>query len=64
MRRCSRALRDLRKELADERDVPAYVVFSDAVLRSMARELRAPRCNCARSAASARRSSRISEHSS
>ena len=34
-----RALRDLRKELADERDVPAYVVFSDAVLRSMAREL-------------------------
>jgi ATP-dependent DNA helicase RecQ len=34
-----RALRDLRKELADERDVPAYVVFSDAVLRAMAREL-------------------------
>jgi ATP-dependent DNA helicase RecQ len=34
-----RALRDLRKELADERDVPAYVVFSDAVLRSMARDL-------------------------
>jgi ATP-dependent DNA helicase RecQ len=34
-----RVLRDLRKELADERDVPAYVVFSDAVLRSMAREL-------------------------
>ena len=34
-----RALRDLRKEIADERDVPAYVVFSDAVLRSMAREL-------------------------
>jgi ATP-dependent DNA helicase RecQ len=33
-----RALRDLRKELADERDVPAYVVFSDAVLRAMARE--------------------------
>ena len=32
-------LRDLRKELADERDVPAYVVFSDAVLRAMAREL-------------------------
>jgi len=34
-----RALRDLRKELADERDVPAYVIFSDAVLRAMAREL-------------------------
>jgi len=34
-----RVLRDLRKEIADERDVPAYVVFSDAVLRSMAREL-------------------------
>ncbi|HEV8022298.1 MAG TPA: DNA helicase RecQ [Candidatus Lustribacter sp.] len=34
-----RALRDVRKELADERDVPAYVVFSDAVLRAMAREL-------------------------
>jgi ATP-dependent DNA helicase RecQ len=34
-----RALRDLRKHLADERDVPAYVVFSDAVLRAMAREL-------------------------
>jgi ATP-dependent DNA helicase RecQ len=34
-----RALRDLRKEIADERDVPAYVVFSDAVLRAMAREL-------------------------
>ena len=34
-----RRLRDLRKELADERDVPAYVVFSDAVLRAMAREL-------------------------
>jgi len=34
-----RALRDLRKELADDRDVPAYVVFSDAVLRAMAREL-------------------------
>jgi len=34
-----RALRDLRKDIADERDVPAYVVFSDAVLRAMAREL-------------------------
>ena len=37
--RFSARLRDLRKELADERDVPAYVVFSDAVLRAMAREL-------------------------
>ena len=34
-----RALRNLRKELADERDVPAYVVFSDAVLRAMSRAL-------------------------
>lgn len=34
-----RALRDLRRELADELDVPAYVVFSDAVLRAMARDL-------------------------
>jgi ATP-dependent DNA helicase RecQ len=31
------ALRALRKQLADERDVPAYVIFSDAVLRAMAR---------------------------
>jgi ATP-dependent DNA helicase RecQ len=30
-------LRRLRRELADERDVPAYVIFSDAVLREMAR---------------------------
>jgi ATP-dependent DNA helicase RecQ len=33
-----RTLRELRKAIADERDVPAYVVFSDAVLRAMARE--------------------------
>jgi len=33
------ALRAVRKELADERDVPAYVIFSDAVLRAMAREV-------------------------
>ncbi len=32
-------LRALRKELADERDVPAYVVFSDVTLRLMARDL-------------------------
>ncbi|HET6341363.1 MAG TPA: ATP-dependent DNA helicase RecQ [Gemmatimonadota bacterium] len=31
-------LRALRRELADQRDVPAYVVFSDATLRDMARE--------------------------
>jgi ATP-dependent DNA helicase RecQ len=30
-------LRVLRRELADERDVPAYVVFSDATLRELAR---------------------------
>lgn len=31
-------LRALRKQLADERGVPAYVVFGDATLRQMARE--------------------------
>lgn len=31
-------LRDLRKKLADERGVPAYVVFGDATLRQLARE--------------------------
>lgn len=31
-------LRQLRKTLADARDVPAYVVFSDVALRQMARE--------------------------
>jgi ATP-dependent DNA helicase RecQ len=31
-------LRGLRKRLADERKVPAYVVFGDATLRQMARE--------------------------
>lgn len=29
-------LRAVRKEIADERDVPAFIVFSDAVLRAMA----------------------------
>jgi ATP-dependent DNA helicase RecQ len=33
------ALRALRREIAIERDVPPYVVFSDAVLRAMAREV-------------------------
>jgi ATP-dependent DNA helicase RecQ len=31
-------LRVLRKQLADERNVPAYIVFSDVALRQMARE--------------------------
>ena len=31
-------LRTLRKEIADARDVPAYIVFSDVSLRVMARE--------------------------
>ena len=31
-------LRTLRKEIADSRDVPAYIIFSDVSLRIMARE--------------------------
>ncbi len=31
-----RRLRETRKRLADERNVPAYIIFSDAVLRAMA----------------------------
>lgn len=31
-------LRALRKQVADERDVPAYVIFSDVALRLMARD--------------------------
>ena len=30
-------LRELRKKIADERDVPAYIIFSDVSLRQMAR---------------------------
>ena len=30
-------LRTLRKRLADERQVPAYIIFGDATLRQMAR---------------------------
>jgi ATP-dependent DNA helicase RecQ len=30
-------LRTLRREIADERQIPAYIVFSDATLRDMAR---------------------------
>ena len=33
------SLRVVRKELADRRDVPAFHIFSDAVLRAMAREI-------------------------
>jgi ATP-dependent DNA helicase RecQ len=32
-------LRALRRKIADERDVPAYVIFSDASLREMARAM-------------------------
>jgi ATP-dependent DNA helicase RecQ len=32
-------LRTLRKKIADERDVPAYVIFPDTTLRAMARDL-------------------------
>ncbi len=32
------SLRKLRKKLADERGVPAYIIFSDAALRQMARD--------------------------
>jgi ATP-dependent DNA helicase RecQ len=31
-------LRQLRRSLADERDVPAYIIFSDVALRQMARD--------------------------
>jgi len=31
-------LRQVRKQLADERDVPAYIIFSDVALRQMARD--------------------------
>jgi ATP-dependent DNA helicase RecQ len=31
-------LRQLRKQLADERGVPAYIVFSDVSLRQMSRD--------------------------
>ena len=36
-------LREIRKRLADERGVPAYVIFGDATLREMARRYPATR---------------------
>jgi ATP-dependent DNA helicase RecQ len=33
------ALRALRKHIADQRDVPAYVIFPDTTLRAMARDV-------------------------
>jgi len=41
-------LRQLRKTLADERDVPAYIVFSDVALRQMARSYPANESDFAR----------------
>jgi ATP-dependent DNA helicase RecQ len=41
-------LRELRKRLADERDVPAYIIFSDVSLRQMARNYPASESEFAR----------------
>jgi ATP-dependent DNA helicase RecQ len=41
-------LRELRKKLADERDVPAYIIFSDVALRQMARNYPASEVEFAR----------------
>ena len=41
-------MRQLRKQLADERDVPAYIVFSDVALRQMARNYPANESDFAR----------------
>jgi ATP-dependent DNA helicase RecQ len=41
-------LRQLRKRLADEADVPAYIVFSDVSLRQMARDYPATEADFAR----------------
>ena len=41
-------LRQLRKQLADERDVPAYIIFSDVALRQMARDYPASESEFAR----------------
>jgi ATP-dependent DNA helicase RecQ len=41
-------LRELRKRIADERDVPAYIIFSDVSLRQMARNYPASESEFAR----------------
>jgi ATP-dependent DNA helicase RecQ len=41
-------LRELRKRIADERDVPAYIIFSDVSLRQMARNYPASESDFAR----------------
>jgi ATP-dependent DNA helicase RecQ len=41
-------LRTLRKRLADERDVPAYVIFPDTTLRAMAHDMPATRTDLRR----------------
>jgi ATP-dependent DNA helicase RecQ len=41
-------LRNLRKHLADERDVPAYIIFSDVSLRQMARNYPMKECEFSR----------------
>jgi RQC domain/HRDC domain/RecQ zinc-binding len=41
-------LRELRKKLADERDLPAYIIFSDVALRQMARNYPADESSFAR----------------
>ncbi len=39
------ALRELRRKIADEKNVPAYIVFGDAALRDMARKRPSTRIN-------------------
>ena len=48
-------LRDLRRELADEHQVPAYIICSDATLRGLCRRRPPARRSCSRSRASVRR---------
>ena len=59
------ALRECRRQLAAEQNVPPYVIFHDATLRQMLAERargRGPRCW--RSAVSARRSSSVTGNGS
>ena len=49
-------LRALRKRLADERGVPAYIIFGDTTLRAMARAYPEARRRWTASPASAKRS--------